>query len=63
MRLKSLYEHAVDVVGVGLVEPGEIIEVDRTTGRSLAQSAMWRVTSKDKEDDAEDDAEQEEGEG
>lgn len=54
MRVKSLYDQAVDVPGVGLVEPGEIIDVDRTMGRSLAASAMWRVTSKDK-DDLEDD--------
>lgn len=55
MRLKNLYDYTVDVPGVGLVEPGEIIDVDRTMGRSLASSGMWRVTSRDKDDVEEED--------
>lgn len=62
MRVKSLYDQTVDVPGIGLVEPGEIIDVDRTMGRSMAASAMWRVTSKDKDDLDEDEAEEEETE-
>jgi len=54
MRVKSLYDQTVDVPGIGLVEPGEIIDVDTTMGRSLAKSAMWKVTSKDKDDDVDD---------
>ncbi len=54
MRVKSLYDQTVDVPGIGLVEPGEIIDVDSTTGRSMAKSAMWRITSKDKDEELED---------
>lgn len=57
MRVKSMYDQAVDVAGIGIVEPGEIIEVDATLGKSLARSAMWRVTSRTKEEQAEADAE------
>jgi hypothetical protein len=51
VRVKSLYDQAVDVPGIGIVEPGEIIDVDSTMGKRMASSAMWRVTSRSKEEE------------
>lgn len=54
MRLKYTgpHEDGVEIPELGLVvEHGEIIEVDEATGKRLAQSADWQVTSRTKGDD------------
>lgn len=54
MRLKYVGPHTdgVEIPDLGLaVEHGEIIEVDEATGKRLAASADWQVTSRTKGDD------------
>lgn len=58
MRVKWLGDQAVDVPELGqTVEPGEIVDAPDELAKRMAESALWRITSRGARSDAGDEPE------